>query len=118
MKALLMVAHGSRRAASNDEIRRLAATLAPAVADRYRRVEAAFLELAEPSIGAAIDAAVAAGATEVVVLPYFLAAGQHVAEDIPTILRDRQAAHRSVKIEMARYLGARPEMLELLARCV
>ena len=47
---LLIIAHGSRREASNDEVRRLAdrvrALCAPGIAD----VEVAFLELAEPSI--------------------------------------------------------------------
>lgn len=118
MRALVVAAHGSRLPSSNDEIRQLAVALAPAVSDRYQRIDAAFLELAEPSIGTAIDAAVTAGATEVVVLPYFLAAGRHVADDIPMIVSERQALHPSVRIEMAQYLGARPEMLEVLARSV
>lgn len=118
MRVLVVAAHGSRLPSSNDEIRKLAAELAPAVSDRYQRVDAAFLELAEPSIGAAIDGAVSAGATEVVVLPYFLAAGRHVADDIPAIVSGRQTMHPSVRIEVAQYLGARPEMLEVLSRSV
>ena len=85
MRALLVVAHGSRRVASNDEVRQLTDELRAAAGDEYAQVECAFLELAQPSIPDGIDCCVAEGATEVVILPYFLSAGRHVAKDIPEI---------------------------------
>lgn len=118
MQALIIVAHGSRVRASNDEIRLLTAALAARIADRYQYTTAAFLELADPSIGAAIDGAAAAGAREVVVLPYFLAAGKHVTRDIPAIVQERQAAHPAITIRLADYLGKQPGLVELLARSV
>jgi len=118
MKALLVVAHGSRRDASNDEIRAVAAGLAAALCDRYQWVEAAFLELAEPSIPAAIDRAIDAGADEVVLFPYFLSAGRHVFEDIPAIVAERQAAHPRVDILLTPYLGQLPGLIELIARAL
>ncbi|HEX5515803.1 MAG TPA: CbiX/SirB N-terminal domain-containing protein [Gammaproteobacteria bacterium] len=118
MQALIMVAHGSRVRASNDEVRLLTAALAARVADRYQHTATAFLELADPSIGAAIDAAVAAGAREVVILPYFLAAGAHVARDIPAIVQERQVAHPTITIRLADYLGKLPGLVELLASSV
>lgn len=118
MQALLIVAHGSRIRASNDEVRLLVASLAPRIADRYQYTAAAFLELADPSIDAAIDAAVAAGAQEIVVLPYFLAAGKHVTRDIPAIVQERQTAHPGITIRVADYLGKLPGLVELLARSV
>ena len=57
MKTLIVFAHGSRSAASNDEVRALASRLArDGAADR---VDAAYLELAEPSLLSACAAAVA-----------------------------------------------------------
>ena len=50
MKALVVVAHGSRRAASNTEVGELACRLAGLVHTDYPLVSAGFLELAEPSI--------------------------------------------------------------------
>ena len=47
-KALVVVAHGSRREASNDEVRALASRLADMPDTGYDSVTAAFLELAEP----------------------------------------------------------------------
>ena len=43
----------------------------------------AHLEIAPPGIGEGIDACVAAGATEIVVHPYFLSPGRHTSHDIP-----------------------------------
>ncbi len=104
MKVLVLVAHGSRRAASNDEVRALAARLAVEAED-YAQVIAAFLELAEPSIPDGIQQAIDAGADEVVVLPYFLSAGRHVAEDIPSEVATKQQQHPTKSIRIAPYLG-------------
>ena len=50
MKSLCLVAHGSRRQASNDEVREVAARLAEKAAGQFGHVDCGFLELAEPSI--------------------------------------------------------------------
>ena len=91
MKALLVVAHGSRRQASNDEIRQVTKKIAQKAGDSFGDVRCAFLELAEPSIPDGIGECVNAGADEVIVLPYFLSAGRHVAEDIPAEIEKKQA---------------------------
>ncbi len=115
MRSLLLIAHGSRREAANQEIRQLTASLAERLGDRYDHIGCGFLELADPDIPTAIDAAVARGATEVVILPYFLATGRHVAEDIPAIVTDKRAQYPAVRIHMSPYPGAVPEILDLLA---
>jgi sirohydrochlorin ferrochelatase len=114
MRYLLLVAHGSRREASNEEVRTLAAALAPLARGRFDAVECAFLEIAEPSIPDGIEAAVGAGAREVVVLPYFLSAGRHVAEDIPREVEVKQVEHPQVRIRVAPYLGLGAGMAEIL----
>ena len=105
MRSLLLVAHGSRREASNEEIQRVAESLARDAGSRFEQVGCAFLEIAEPSIPDAIEKSVRSGADEVVVLPYFLSAGRHVAEDIPAEVRRTQTEHPGVRIRIAPYLG-------------
>ncbi|MCB1865463.1 MAG: CbiX/SirB N-terminal domain-containing protein [Chromatiales bacterium] len=105
MRALVLVAHGSRRGASNDEVRELAARLAAQAGARFELVRAAFLELAEPSIPDGITQCVRDGAGEVVVLPYFLSAGRHVATDIPAAVDEARAANPDADIRLAPYLG-------------
>jgi sirohydrochlorin ferrochelatase len=113
MKALLLVAHGSRRAASNDEVRELTAQLRQADG-RFQHVACAFLELAEPSIPDGLRQAIAAGAGEVVVLPYFLSAGRHVVTDIPAEVAVVQREHPDVAIRVAPYLGAADGVVQIL----
>lgn len=113
MRALVIVAHGSRRASSNDEVRALVDLMRPQ-ANGFDQVQCAFLELAEPSIPDGINAVIAAGAMEVVVLPYFLSAGRHVAEDIPGFVTQSQQQHPGVRIRIAPYLGTASELPQTL----
>ncbi|MFP5409717.1 MAG: sirohydrochlorin chelatase [Gammaproteobacteria bacterium] len=106
MPSLLIIAHGSRRAASNDEVRQLAERVRAQAGAAYTAVETAFLELAEPSIPDGLAALAAQGATEIVAFPYFLAAGTHVAQDIPEAIAEFTAAHPQVKVRLAPHLGA------------
>lgn len=114
MNALLLIAHGSRIGASNDEVRTLAGRLREETLHKYDHVDCAFLELAEPSIPAAIEEAVAMGCERIRVLPYFLAAGNHVISDIPEIIAQKQVEHPGVKIDLRPYAGTAPGMVELL----
>ena len=105
MKSLLLIAHGSRREASNQEVRDLAKKLAQIAGKRFDLVVPAFLELVEPDIAAGVDRCVAAGATSVRAVPYFLSAGRHVATDIPDQLEKARCLHPGIAIEQSDYLG-------------
>jgi sirohydrochlorin ferrochelatase len=114
MHALLLIAHGSRREASNQEVRELAARLEQTVGNHFDRVIAAFLELAEPDIPTGVDLCVDSGATAVTVVPYFLSAGRHVASDIPAELDKAARKHQSLTILQSGYLGTHESIPELL----
>ena len=113
MKTLLLVAHGSRRAESNQEVLALAASL-DKPGSGFDRIDAAFLELAEPLIPDGLRAQIAAGATEIVVFPYFLSAGRHVVTDVPGEVESVAKAHPEVDIRMAPYLGIAEGLAELM----
>jgi sirohydrochlorin ferrochelatase len=110
MPSLLIIAHGSRRAASNDEVRQLAERVRAQAGHPYAQIETAFLELAEPSIPDALVALAAQGETEIVAFPYFLAAGTHVAQDIPEAIAAFSAAHPAVKVRLTPHLGESPTL--------
>lgn len=114
MQALLVIAHGSRRAESNDEVRTLTRLLSARAGDAYPIVRCAFLELAEPSIPDGIELCIRDGAREVVVVPYFLSAGRHVAQDIPKEVQGKQNEHPDIDIRIAPYLGANAGIADLL----
>jgi sirohydrochlorin ferrochelatase len=114
MKALVVVAHGSRREASNDEVRALAERLGEMPGNGFDTVSAAFLELAEPLIPDGVVAAVDSGASEVVVLPYFLSAGRHVATDIPAEVEKAVKLRPKANIRIVPYVGSMSGMSELM----
>ena len=109
MNALLIIAHGSRNPQSNAEIERLAKSLGRLPTDRlhgFDRITHGFLELAEPDIQSAINELVIQGANEIVVLPYFLAGGNHVEKDVPAIIDQSRKVHSNVDITVTRHFGA------------
>jgi sirohydrochlorin ferrochelatase len=117
-RALVIVAHGSRREASNDEVRKFVEGVANKVGERFMQIEAAFLELAEPSIPDGIEKCIQAGADEVIVLPYFLTAGRHVAQDIPAEVEIKRKQYPHTPISIAAYLGADERVADLMASLV
>jgi sirohydrochlorin ferrochelatase len=108
----VLVAHGSRAVAANTAHLDMAHQLAEATG---LEVRAAFLELADPLIPASIHQTIEAGASRVLVLPYFLYPGRHLTTDIPDLVAKTQEQHRDVEIVMLDGFGADPAILALLA---
>ena len=110
-RAVLLVDHGSKRAEANE----LVETLARALLSRVDRiVKIAHLEAAEPNIAEGIDACVAEGATEITVLPCFLAPGRHTIEHVPAQAAEAAARHRGLVVRVAEPIGTHPLMIEIL----
>lgn len=110
--ALIILGHGSRNPAASEQFMELVAQL------RERRddpVLPAFMELAEPSLAAAVGEAVAGGADEVVVQPCFLFDGMHIRRDIPEMLAGFTAAHPGIVFRFGRPLGADVRIAAILA---
>lgn len=111
---VVVVDHGSRRAASNE--------LLDEVVAMFRRVsglplvEPAHMELAEPSIAAAYTRCVEAGATTVVVFPYFLSPGRHWSQDIPALAAEAAERHPEIRYVVTSPLGLHDLMGEIMQR--
>ena len=112
MIGLLLIDHGSRRAASNVQLEDMAARVAA------RRpglpVTAAHMEIAPPSIADGVDRLVAQGATEIVGLLYFLSDGRHSQEDVPHLLAEAVARHPGVTGRVGQALGPHDALADLL----
>jgi sirohydrochlorin ferrochelatase len=111
--AVLLIAHGSREPAANDDLHALAARLA--AGDDHPIVVASFLELAEPDIPTGGERCVAAGATRVLMIPYFLSAGVHLRRDLTAAREELQARHPSVEFRLGHPLGPHPLLDSLVA---
>jgi sirohydrochlorin ferrochelatase len=110
--ALLLMAHGSRQAEANDDLRHVAA----AIRQRgdFDIVEASFLELAEPSIPDGGLRCVEQGAHRVVMLPYFLSAGVHVQRDLTAFREELVKRFPAVEFQLAQPLGRHPLLLDVV----
>ena len=110
--ALLLIAHGSRRAEANADLEYVAEQLRQR--GRYPDVQVSYLELAEPGIEAGGALCVGRGATDVILLPYFLSPGRHAVEDLAAA-RDRLAGQfPGVRFALAEPLGRHPLLLDVV----
>lgn len=112
-KALLLVAHGSRRESSNEEVRTLTRTLADA-AGEFDLVDCAFLELAEPDILSGGESLIRRGASEITVMPYFLVAGRHVVTDVPEEVERIRQRNPGIPIRITGHLGISSSMIQVV----
>ncbi len=113
---LVIVDHGSRRAASNEMLEIFVERFAETAG--YAIVEPAHMELAEPSIATAFDRCVARGAERVAVCPYFLAPGRHWHQDIPNITREAALKHPEIPFVVTAPIGLNPMMTQVIATSV
>jgi sirohydrochlorin ferrochelatase/(2Fe-2S) ferredoxin len=110
-RIVLVVGHGSREAAANDEFEQLVA--------RYqaRRPELelrhGYIELARPSLAEALES-VPQSAAGVTLLPLFLFAAGHVKNDIPLALAAARRHRPEMAFNSTRALGVHAELVELL----
>jgi sirohydrochlorin ferrochelatase len=115
MKSLLLVAHGSRKESSNDAVEQLVSKLREKlVGSGFDEITHAFLELTEPSVPAGIKTLVDVGSTEIVVMPYFLAPGTHVVDDLPELVDDARKTHPLVSFVVTPHLGEVDGMVSLI----
>ncbi|UDY25080.1 sirohydrochlorin chelatase [Nocardioides sp. Kera G14] len=110
--ALITLAHGSRDprhaatiTALTDEVRRMRPDL---------RIAEAFLELSSPSFDSVVDALVAEGHREIVVVPLLLSEAYHAKVDVPSVVAAAAERHDDVAIRAAGILGLESTLLGIL----
>jgi sirohydrochlorin cobaltochelatase len=112
-RGLLVIGHGSRRDEANATLRDVARRLS---ADgTFAVVEAAFLELSEPTIEQGYGRLVEAGCTHVVAHPFFLFPGLHTTADIPAQLSEAARRHPGASWSVSEPLGLHPGVLQAAA---
>ncbi|UZD64178.1 sirohydrochlorin chelatase [Marinobacter sp. AN1] len=102
---ILLLAHGSsdRRWCETFE------ALAAPTLDSLPEARVAYMELAEPSLEAEVEKAVAEGITDIRVVPLFLAAGRHLRKDVPAML-DAYRDRLGVQVTLLPPIGEDPRL--------
>ena len=113
-RAVVLFGHGSRDPLWRLPMETVAARL------RTQRPQAlvrcAYLELDAPSLPVAAQDLVAAGASQVTVVPMFLGTGRHAREDLPALVEQLRAAHPHVAFVLQKPVGEDGRVLELIAQ--
>jgi sirohydrochlorin cobaltochelatase len=108
--AVILCGHGTR---DPDGVAQFEA-FAAALGARHpgRAIAHGYLELSEPSFGAAIGALYRDGVREIFAVPVLLLTAGHVKRDIPDALNALQADHPGLSIRMGRPLGVSPGVID------
>lgn len=115
MKSLIIAAHGSRKAESNLEVKKLAETLAKKLGPVCDRVVPAFLQLADPLLADQLDALVSEGSKNIIVFPFFIGSGSHILRDIPELVEKARQQYPKVRFDLTRHLGGLDTVADLIA---
>ena len=108
----IVFAHGSRVESANEAVRSAAAEMGSR--GGFDLVEAAFLELAPPSLSEAVERLASRGATRVIVIPYFLTMGTHLQRDLPKLVQKAAEANRGVEIVATDPLDGHESLSQIL----
>jgi sirohydrochlorin cobaltochelatase len=108
---LVLVAHGSRSLAGQQEM----AALAALVADQLPAsdVRLGYLEMSEPPASQVLDHLLRSGVTDVVVAPLMLHAAGHSKSDVPAVVLEARARHPRATITYASPFGVDAVLLDL-----
>lgn len=109
---VILIDHGSRQQEANDMLFEVVDLFKQSTGTRI--VEAAHMELAEPTLAQAFASCISQGASEIVIHPYFLAPGRHSTVDIPQMAKDAAAAHPNVPYRVTEPLGIDPNLSKVI----
>jgi len=115
-RAVILFAHGARDARWSMTLGELQQRVQALLPDAH--VGIAFLEFQPPTLSSALDAALAAGARSIDVMPVFWANGGHMANDVPPLLAELRRRHPGLQVRLLPVLSELPGMLDLIAGAV
>jgi sirohydrochlorin cobaltochelatase len=91
MKGILLYGHGARNPEWAQPFHRIREAIK--ARDPRTLVEPGFLELMRPTFDEGVNCLVEQGATKIIVVPIFMAAGSHVKKDLPRLAADAMDRH-------------------------
>lgn len=113
MKAILILAHGSRETKTLETLQKITdmtKAQLPGV-----MIETAYMEFSNINLEKGLDMLIEKGADDITVVPYFLFEGVHIREDIPEEIKEYIGKHPGVKVNLGNTLGADQRLADILA---
>ena len=114
MRAVIILGHGSRVPEAAKDMQKVAILLK----ENYdlEMVEVCQMSRLGPHYPETLERCVKNGATEIIVIPYFLNNGLHIRLDIPEIMKEGAEKYPHVKMIFGRHLGSDPRFAEIIYR--
>lgn len=111
--AIVILGHGSRSGGADDSIQQAAARLRKN--SSYEMVAHAFLQHASPGWREVLENCIRQQVKKVVIVPFFMQSGTHVATDIPELVRNAKKKYPHIEIVVTDYVGRHPLMVDIIA---
>lgn len=112
--SIILFSHGSVLCGAGESLSAMARELEQ-LADCG--VGVGYLNYSAPLFGGAVDAAVADGANEIIVIPYFLVAGYFVKQQLPPLIELARQRYPYVTFHVAEALRAHPLLPQIVLAC-
>ena len=114
--AIVILGHGSRSEGADDSIREAAARVRGK--GSYAMVVHAFLQYASPSLHEVLENCSRQQVEKVVVVPFFMQSGAHVATDIPELVKAVKKKHPHLEVLVTDYVGHHPFIVDIIAELI
>ena len=114
MKAIIIIDHGSRYPAANEALFDVVKLMQEKCPDYI--IEAAHMELAEPSINQAYKKCIEKGATHITAHPYMLSPGRHAIRDIPNMVSEIASEYPDIPFDVTEPLGLDEHIIEVIKK--
>lgn len=108
--AVIILGHGSRGVGNDTALKRIAEELQRS----GEIIEYAYLQYAQPTADSALGRCIKQGAKKIVIVPFFLQAGVHVTNDIPSFIDKTKKQHPSLDIRVTDFVGSHPFMVNII----
>ena len=113
-EAIILLGHGSRVPAAGRHMELVAEGLKRKYG--YQIVEICYMSRLPPHFPETLERCVNQGATDVMVIPYFLHDGLHLVLDIPEMMQELAADYPGVKLVLGKNLGFDDVLVDLVEK--
>lgn len=113
MKSLIIVAHGSKKKSSNDEVVEIVNSIQKNNT-LYSTIEVSFLEFQSPSLEESIQKCMELDSEKIYIYPYFLNSGKHVTFDIPNIVKELELKYKKTDFIVLPHFGKSVRVTDII----
>lgn len=113
---IIILGHGSRVKKTNATIVRVIKEIK--AKSNIKIIEPSYLQLAGPDLRTSVKKIVEKGCKKIIIVPFFLFAGNHVGRDIPREIKKLSGIYPGVKFIYAKNIGDDPRISNIVLGCI